>query len=418
MWARSCGKIACMSPERALLEGLRVVELATFVAAPAAGTVLADFGADVVHIEHPQMGDAYRNLVHLRPLPECGDNYCWILTSRGKKSIALDVRKPEGQAVARELVRGADVFITNLHPSVLEKLGMRWEDVSADNPRLIYAHVTGYGDQGNEVEKPGYDATAWWARSGLMDTVRPQGSEFALSTAAMGDHPTAISLFAAIALALFDRERTGKGRRVKTSLMANGAWSNSILIQAALCGAKAYAPPTHASTANALVNHYTCADGRGFYLVMVQENVEWERFTQAIARPDLATDPRFVDTPARRTNAHALVAELDAVFASRPMAEWRKELDRHAITFGIISRVEDLPNDPQLLANGVIRDVVGPGVPAGLRTVDNPIHLDGAPKVAPRRAPELGENGREILADLGYSPERIAALVRDGVLRE
>jgi crotonobetainyl-CoA:carnitine CoA-transferase CaiB-like acyl-CoA transferase len=406
-----------MKSERPLLDGLRVVELATFVAAPAAGTVLADFGADVVHIEHPQMGDAYRNLVQLRPLPECADNYCWILTSRGKKSIALDVRRPEGQAVARDLVRRADVFITNLHPSVLEKLGMRWEDLERDNPRLIYAHVTGYGDQGNEVEKPGYDATAWWARSGLMDAVRPAGGEFALATAAMGDHPTSVALFAAIALALFDRERTGKGRRVKTSLMANGAWSNSILIQAALCGAKTYAAPSHATTANALVNHYTCADARGLYLVMVQENVEWERFTKAIARPDLATDPRFADTPARRANAAALVAVLDEVFASRTLAEWRKELDRHEITFGIISRVEDLPNDPQLLANGVIRDMVGPGVSAGMRTVDNPIHLDGAAKVPPRRAPELGEHGREILTGLGYSTERIDALVRDGVLR-
>ena len=132
--------------EKYLLEGIRVVELATFVFAPAAGTVLADFGAEVVHIEHPQIGDAYRHLPQLRPLPECEENYCWILTSRGKKSIALDVRRAEGREVALDLVRRADVFITNLHPSVLEKLGMRWEDLAAENPRLIYAHATGYGD--------------------------------------------------------------------------------------------------------------------------------------------------------------------------------------------------------------------------------------------------------------------------------
>ena len=404
--------------EKYLLEGIRVVELATFVFAPAAGTVLADFGADVVHIEHPLTGDAYRYLTQLRPLPECDENYCWILTSRGKKSIALDVRRAEGRAIALDLVRGADVFITNLHPSVLEKLGMRYEDVSSENPRLIYAHATGYGDQGGEAEKPGYDATAWWARSGLMDAVRPHGAEFAFATAGMGDHPSSMSVFAAIALALFDRERTGKGRRVRSSLLANGAWSNSILLQAALCGASTYAPPPRTRSLNALVNSYLCADARGLYLAMVQEAVEWERFTDAIGRPALRDDARFRDVPTRRANAPALVAILDPVFASKPLAHWRAELDRFTVTFGIIARTEDLPNDPQLNANGIFRPVEGPGVRPGLRTVDSPIHLDGAEKRPATRAPEVGEHGREILESLGYARERIDALVRDGVLRE
>ena len=403
--------------ERPLLEGLKVVELATYVFGPAAGTVLGDFGAEVVHIEHPQIGDPYRMLPQLKPLPECEENYCWILTARGKKSIALDVRRPEGNEIARALVRRADVFITNLHPSVLAKLGMTWEALEPENPRLVYAHATGYGDQGLEVEKPGYDATAWWARSGLMDAVRPAGAVFALATAGMGDHPSAMALFGAIALALFDRERTGKGRRVRTSLCANGAWSNSILIQAALCDAKRYVPPTHATSLNALVNHYVCADGRGLYLAMVQEAVEWERLTHALGRPELATDPRFKELALRRANAPALVAILDETFAARPLEEWRRALDHHHVTFGIIARIEDLPGDPQLDANGIFRKVEGPGVRPGLRTVDSPIQLDGAPKASAGRAPELGEHGREILAGLGYSKERVDALVRDGVLR-
>ena len=166
---------------------------------------------------------------------------------------ALDVRSEQGHAVALDLVRGSDVFITNLHPSVLEKLRMRYEDVAALNPRLIYAHATGYGDRGAEAEKPGYDATAWWARSGMMDVVRPHGSEFSMAAAAMGDHPSSTALFGAIALALFDRERTGKGRRVRSSLLANGAWANSILLQAALCGAPAYVVPPRSASMNALV---------------------------------------------------------------------------------------------------------------------------------------------------------------------
>lgn len=404
--------------ETYLLDGLRVVELATFVFGPAAGTVLADFGADVVHIEHPQMGDAYRYLPQLRPMPACDENYCWILTARGKKSIALDLQRPAGRVVAHELVRRADVFITNLHASVLEKLGMRWEDLAAGNPRLIYAHATGYGDAGEEAEKPGYDATAWWARSGLMDAVRPRDGELGLAPAGMGDHPSAMALLSAIALALYDRERTGKGRRVRTSLVANGAWSNAILIQAALCGAAPYRPPTHALSPNALVNHYRCADGRALYLAMVQEAAEWPRLIATIDRPDLCDDPRFRELAPRRANASALVDILDAVFAAKPLAEWRVALDRHGVTFGIVARVEDLPDDPQLIANGVFRPVEGDDVAPGLRTVDSPLHLDGAPKRPATRSPSIGEHGREILTSLGYSAEGIDELVRDGVVRE
>src|SRR5262249_51440992 len=187
-------------------------------------------------------------------------------------------------------------------------------------------------------------------RSGLMDAVRPRGAEFALATAGMGDHPSATALFGAIALALYDREKNGRGQRVRTSLVANGAWSNSILIQAALCGAKTYEPPTHAGTANALGNHYVCSCGRGLYLAMVQEGVEWERFTQAIGRPELRDDPRFADLAMRRANAPALVRILDEAFCSQPLDAWRARLDQHGVTFGIIARIDDLPDDPQLAA--------------------------------------------------------------------
>ena len=166
------------------------------------------------------------------------------------------------------------------------------------------------------------------------------------------------------------------------------------------------------------MNSYLCADGRGFYLAMVQEAVEWDRFTEAVGKPELRDDPHFKDLASRRANAPALVAVLDPIFASRPLAHWRAELDRYTITFGIIARIDDLPNDPQYNANGVFRPVVGPGVREGLRTVDSPIHLDGVEKRPATRAPELGEHGRELLKSLGYTRERIDALVRDGVLRE
>ncbi|MDJ0847581.1 MAG: CaiB/BaiF CoA-transferase family protein [Myxococcota bacterium] len=401
--------------EKALLEGLRVVEAATFVAGPAAGTALGDFGADVVHIEHPATGDPYRMLQHLKPLPACERNYPWILTSRGKRSIAIDMKREAGREVVRDLVAGADVFITNFHPSVLADLGLRYEDLAPLNERLIYAHVTGYGDAGAEAEKPGYDATAWWARSGLMDAVRPRGADFGLATAAMGDHPTAVSLLAAIALALFDRERTGRGRRVRTSLIANGAWANGLYVQAALCGASPYLAPTHGDTPNALVNAYGCADGGSIYLAMVQEGVEWERFTDAIGRPELRSDPRFAELEARRAHSADLVALLDEVFATRPLLAWREILDAAEVTFGIVARTEDLPGDPQMRANGVFRPIEGD--PHDAHTLDTPLQLDGAEKVAARPAPEIGQHTREVLVELGYTDERIEKLVADGAVR-
>jgi formyl-CoA transferase len=210
--------------ERYLLDGLRVVELATFVFAPAAGTVLADFGADVVHIEHPRIGDAYRYLPQsVAYLPPPDENYCWILTARGKQSIALDLQCDAGRAVARDLVRRADVFITNLHPSVLAKLGMRWEDLAPENPRLIYAHATGYGDAGAEVE-------AGLRRHRLVGALEASWTRCAPVAPSSGSRPRGYGrpperhdARRCDALALYDRERTGKSRRVRSSLLANGA---------------------------------------------------------------------------------------------------------------------------------------------------------------------------------------------------
>ncbi len=398
-----------------LLEGIRVVEVATFVLGPAAGTVLSDFGAEVVHVEHPEGGDAYRYLAKLKPLPECDRNYPWILTSRNKRSIALDLQHPDGRQVVYDLLRRADVFITNYHPSVLEALRLRCEDLAPLNPRLVYAHATGYGCEGAEVEKPGYDATAWWARSGLMDAVRARGGELGLATPGMGDHPSAMALFGAIMLALYDRERSGRGRRVTTSLLANGAWANAVYLQAALCGAPPYVQVSHAASPNALVNHYRCADDRAFYLAMVQERTEWEALTDAIGRPELRDDARFAALEARRAHAPELTAILDAVFAEKPLEQWRAILDRHGITFGIVARSEELPGDPQMNANGIFRPIQGD--PLGTRTVDSPIQVDGAEKRPCGRAPELGEHGVEVLRELGYAAARIEALRASRVVR-
>ena len=397
-----------------LLEGIRVVEIATFVFMPGAGTVMSDFGAEVIHVEPPGAGDPYRALYRMKPLPQGEENYCWEMDSRNKKSLVVDLKSEPGHEIILDLVKNADVLITNFHPSVLNDLRITYEELSAINPRLIYAHGTGYGELGEEVEKPGYDATAWWARTGLMDAVRPAGGDLALSTAGMGDHPSSMTAFGGIALALYARERTGKGTKVSTSLLANGAWANSLLIQAALCGSTTYVPPTQTDTPNAMVNHYPCADGRSFFLVLIKESEEFEKFCTVIERLDLVDDPRFSELSARRENSTALTEILSNWFAQRPLAAWRKVLDDNAITFGNIATTTETITDDQMIQNGIFVEFADQ---PGRKTVNSPLELKDFPKRQPVAPPILGQHTTEVLRELGYDEERIAELQSQNIVQ-
>ena len=225
--------------EKGIFDGLKVLDCASFIAAPAAATVLSDFGADVIKIEPPGAGDPYRNLPNLPGYPASEHNFAWMLEARNRKSLALDLSKPEAQAVLYKLVAEADVFITNMPPPVRAKLGITYDHLAHLNDRLIYASFTGYGEKGEEANKPGFDSNAYWARSGLMDLVRAdEDTTPARSVAGMGDHPCAMALYSAIVTALYKRETTGKGSHVASNLMANGIWASGVLAQAKLCGAK------------------------------------------------------------------------------------------------------------------------------------------------------------------------------------
>ncbi len=404
-----------MSETRRILDGIRVLDVGTFVFGPAVATVMSDFGAEVIKVEPPGIGDPYRYLSLMPPLPASEHFYCWILTSRNKKSIALDLKSAAGHAVMLKMATESDVFITNLPPAVIERLDLGYERLSAANERLVYAHATGYGDFGDEINKPGYDATAWWARSGLMDVVRARGVEPGYPMPAMGDYASTMSLFGATMAALYDRERSGKGTRVTSSLMANGVWANGVAMQARLCGAPPFERAVHADMPNALVNMYRCRDDRWFVLALVQEEKDWERFTDAIDRADLASDPRFADRTARRTNVAELIRIFDELFAAHDFAYWRDMLDRHNITFGVISRTEDLPDDEQMRANDVFVAIEDPRS-QGLLTVNSPIWIEGQEKVPPSMAPELGQHTDEVLASFGYSEEEILRLRKAGTV--
>ena len=386
---------------RPILEGIRVLDVGSFVFGPAAATVMADFGADVVKIEPPQTGDPYRYLHQMPPLPECEEDYCWLLTGRGKRSVALDLKDAEAREILLRLVREVDVFVTNYPVRVLAELRLAWRDLEPLNPRLVYAHATGFGQEGPEAEKPGYDATAWWARSGLQDAVRPRGGLPAISVPAMGDHPSAMALFGAIMLALYQRERTGQGCKVHSSLLANGVWSNGIYLQAMLCGADSYRHVDCREPDNALVNQYQTADGEWILLALVQEDKLWPGLCRSLERPDLLADARFATRGDRRARAKDLYAIVAPLFASQVYSHWRKALDEQGVTFTHVARLDGLVHDPQLEAAGILRagrDSRGRAV----RTIASPIAVEGSAPVEMRPAPAIGEHTDEVLVGLGY----------------
>jgi len=399
--------------ENGIFEGLKVLDCASFIAAPAAATVLSDFGADVIKIEPPGAGDPYRNLPNLPGYPVSPHNFAWLLESRNKRSLALDLGQTEGQSVLYRLATEADVFITNFPPAVRRRLGITHEDLMPLNPRLIYASFTGYGEKGEEANKPGFDSNAYWARSGLMDLVRADETTTpARSVAGMGDHPCAMALFGAIVTALYRRERTGKGAHVSSNLMANGVWANGVLAQAKLCGAQFGERRPRERALNAVTNHYRCKDGRWLILSLLNEERQWPTLARCLEREDLVADPRFATRPDRHARSLELIRILDEIFATRDLSEWRRILDGNGLVFGVVGILDDIPTDQQMIDN----EVLVPFASDSMLTVNSPIFIDGAGKVSPRHPPDIGEHSDEILRQAGYDETSIAQLRKSGTV--
>jgi crotonobetainyl-CoA:carnitine CoA-transferase CaiB-like acyl-CoA transferase len=399
--------------EDGIFEGLKVLDCASFIAAPAAATVLSDFGAEVIKIEPPGSGDPYRNLPQLPGYPRSEHNFAWLLEARNKRSLALDLSKPEGQAVLHKLVMDADVFITNFPPGVRSRLGISYTELGPLNPRLIYASFTGYGEKGEEANKPGFDSNAYWARSGLMDLVRADESTTpARSMPGMGDHPCAMALYAAIVTALYKRERTGKGSHVASNLMANGVWANGVFAQAKLSGAKFSERRNREHALNAVTNHYKCKDGRWIILSLLNEERQWPTLARCLGREDLVADERFATKADRHKRSMELIRIFDEIFATRDLAEWRKALDGNGLVFGVVGILDDLPNDRQMIDNGVLVPFEGDT----MLTVNSPIWVDGSRKTQPKRPPGIGEHSDEVLREAGFDDAAIRQLRASGAV--
>lgn len=395
-----------------LLSGIRVIDCGTYIAGPAAATILSDFGAEVIKIERPPIGDPFRYLSTLPGMPLSEHLFCWILDGRNRKSIVLNLEDHSARDVLLKLVRNADVFITNFQPALVQKFRVSYDELKQLNQRLIYAHVTGYGEKGDDVHEPGYDQTAYWARSGLMFSMHNADAEPSRAPTGFGDHPTAMTLFAAIMLGLYRRTITGQGSKVSTSLLANGAWSNANMIQAAQLGAQFLPRTTRKTVANPMVNHYVTRDQKRFLLCCLDPKKDWPNFCHALHRDDLIKDERFSTQALRHKNSISLVEIIDEVVATRTMAEWDQLFRSNGLTWAPVQSNQEAAQDRQMEANGIF-DEIAPG----MRTVSSPFLVEGVRKEKPRLAPQPGEHTCEILRNLGYSEPEIAKMLESGAAK-
>lgn len=395
-----------------IFSGLKVVDLASFIAGPSAAVILSDFGADVIKVEPPS-GDLWRHANKLPPQPVSDDAYPWHLSNRNKRGITLDLKSPAAHPVLERLVKWADVLIVNTPHPARKRLKLAYDDVVEWNPRLIYADITGFGDKGPDADLPGFDITSYWARSGLLSLTRDVGAPPTWPVAGSGDNATAVGLYSAIVTALYRRERTGQGGHVTTSLLAEGVWSASVSIQAALCEAKFF--PLHDRThpANAAMNVYRAKDGIWFVLIITADKLE--AVVEAIGRPDLLTDPRFSDPTKLMPNMPALSAIFDEIFSAQPMAYWYEVFSGVHVTFGAVRGPQEVIGDPQLRANEIVVPLEGAGGKL-TATISSPIQLHGVAKVPAKRAPALGEHNEEVLQQLGFSAAEIDGLRTSGTL--
>src|SRR5271155_2202733 len=394
-----------------IFSGLNVVDLASFIAGPSAAVILSDFGADVVKVEPPN-GDLWRIGHKIPPQPAAKDPYPFHLANRNKRGITLDLKSPSAQHVLEKLVKWADVFIVNTPHPARKKLKLEYDDVAQWNPRLIYADLTGYGEKGPDADLPGFDLTAYWARSGLLAMTRDAGAPPTWPVAGSGDNATAVSLYAAIATALYRRERPGKGYYVTTSLLASGVWSASVFIQAALTGATFYGLHDRAHPANAALNVYRSSDGTWFLLVVTPDKIP--AVLKAMGQENLLTDPRFSDPTKLAENRPQLTAILDKIFSSQPMAHWNEVFSGVHVTFGPVREPKEVINDPQLRANDIIVSLEGAGDKL-TSTISSPIQVHGVSKVPAKRAPTIGEHNEEILKELQFDTNEIERLRTSGV---
>ena len=394
------------------LSGIRVVELGVWVAGPGAGGIMADWGADVVKIEPPE-GDPCRTFLNVLggDLPS---NPVFELDNRGKRAIALDLSSERGLELAHQLVAGADVFLTNLRPAALERIGLGPDQVHARHPGLVYAIITGYGLEGPDAERGAYDVAAFWSRAGIAEALRAPGGALPFQRGGMGDHSAAMTGAAMISAALVEHARTGRGQIVSTSLLRQGCYTIGFDLNVMLMWGRSLNVGVRETMYSPVVNNYTAGDGRPFWIVGLEGDRHWPALARAVGHPEWLTDERFATGTGRAINARALIGLLDEIFATRPLHEWAEAFDAEPELFwSPVNSIEDVIADEQFLAAKSVVDV--PDEQSSMPMLATPADFDGEPPRPRFRAPHLGEHTREILAELQIDADEIEVLVASGV---
>jgi crotonobetainyl-CoA:carnitine CoA-transferase CaiB-like acyl-CoA transferase len=398
-----------------VLEGIRVVEVAQWWFVPAAGAVLADWGAEVIKIEHPETGDPMRGLVSSGLVPAGQVNFMVEQPNRGKRGIGIDLAKPQGLEVLHKLVASADVFLTSFLPAARRKLKIDVEDIRRINPRIVYARGHGQGARGPDAERGGYDAASFWCRGSICDALTPANAEApVMQRAALGDSTGGLALAGGIAAALFRRERTGVGSVVDLSLLGTAMWLMAPDIIAGALAATAIPQFTRADAPNPIVNSYRTKDGRWLFLNMLQPDRFWPDLCRRIGHPELIEDERFKDGMSRFMNRTECVSCLDAIFAQRTLDEWRAALADAEGVWAPMQKAGEIPADPQTAANGYLLSVAQ-GDGSTFPLVANPLQFDETPPtVTP--APSLGQHTEDLLLELGLSWDDIAKYKESGAI--
>ena len=400
-------------PRPLIFEGLKVIDAGSWVAGPVSATMLADYGAKVIKIEMPT-GDPFRRLATGPGTPDADIDYAWAQDSRNKRSIALNLKTSEGIDILKRLVADCDIYVTNYPLPMRRKLGLTYEDLKQINKQLIYASLTAYGEEGPEKDREGFDLVAYWSRTGLMDLVRNADAKPAPSIPGMGDHPTGVSLYAAIVTALYQRERTNEGSLVHTSLIANGMWAASCIASAKFAHGHDFSNYPLLTAKYFTRELYQTHDKRWLQFTMVRTPEEISAYFRILGASHLLEDPRFQTTRARIESGDALANEIRPIIAQRESAEWLREFKDANVPVSMLGTIDDLPSDPQLVANAILRE---PDEPIGADYIINhPVNVEASKRAPVKRAPDIGEHSEEVLFELGYQVQDIERLRDAGVI--